>query len=425
MSILHQSIFISSVVCLLAILAGYRIYSQPSVPPPSALHTHTLLILMVRNEAAVIERSLSSIKGRGANYLLLCDTGSNDTTIALAEQTWRKNYRIHKTTFVNFETTRNECNKHGRAYAYELRGLGVELDYILLADADFVLHPRALQKPNYAVNMVQIHAGVAGHPHNALNMLISYEAFLFCKYRLWTHEFLDCSGPNVTAGHYDGFYYVDHADGSSRPEKTERDKRLLKEWLDKVNETDIRPRALYYLARAHEDAGEWTEALQVYKQHTEEQIFTNYQFYGRYRMAMITATAAVPSNVSMMPELVETLFLAAFSEHDGFFRREPLYQLAKYFRMRGHLSKCILYATAGMHLPQIDHDRMPLFLETYVYDWALEEELAFCLKHKGRRAESRAHYENILRVNQGRLDEAARKRVEEALENSGPSKGGA
>ena len=407
---LFQIFALSFTIGIISLLIGYFLHAPPPSVSPQ-LASHTMLILMVKNEAAVIERSLSSIKGHGVNFLLLCDTGSNDTTIQLAEKTWKKNYRIHKTSFINFETTRNECNSYARAYARDLRGMGVELDYILLADADFVMVPRHLQRPVYAVNMVQIHAGLAGHPHNSLNMLIGYETFIHCKYRLWTHEYLDC-GPNTTNGHYDGFYYVDYADGSSRPEKLTRDIRLLKAWLETVNETDIRPRALYYLARAYEDSGDWHEALKMYEAHQQEQIYTNYQFYSRYRMALVALMAAEATNKSMPMEVVESLFLMAFSEHDGFFRREPLYQLARYFRMRGHMSKCILYATAGMNLPQVDHDRMPLFLETHVYEWTLEEELAYCLKIKGRTVESKAHYVHILESNRGKLDKTTQERIE-------------
>jgi glycosyltransferase involved in cell wall biosynthesis len=367
---------------------------------------------MVKNEEQVIERMLSSAK-QGARFLFICDTGSSDGTLAIVERVWRKNYRIYQTNFTNFETTRNECNAHARIYLKDMRSLGVSLEYVLLADADFVYVERSPPPPpkggagesvaTLDINIIQIHAGVSGHPHNSLNMLIKYDTFIHCRYRLWTHEYLDCSAApgNISIGHYTHFYYVDYADGKSRPEKLTRDARLLEQWLLQVNETDLRPRALYYLARAYEDSGQLEKAMRTYEQHNAVQVFTNYQFYAKYRMALITMqqmynklnttttdakiSAAALHNADVN---VERAFMSALSEHDGYFRQEPLYWLARYFRQRGQLNKCIIYATAGLHLPSIDHDRMPLFLETQIQEWALREELVYCLKLKGRQEEN-------------------------------------
>jgi len=405
-----------------------RTSTQPQThATTTTLASHTLLVVMVKNEAAVIERMLTSFKYVGANYLFLCDTGSNDTTVQIAERVWQKNYKVYKTNFINFEVTRNDCNLYARMYAQKLRSLGVQLDYVLLADADFVLSAPAGggggkdasggALPEYDVNTIQIY----GTPHNALPMLIKYGVFDKCKYRLWTHEFLDCSpaasGGRAppTTGYFNAIHYIDHADGHSRPEKLTRDIALLQQWLDQVNTTDLRPRALYYLARAQEDSGQWADALQTYEQHNREQTFTNYLFYARYRMALITMNQVLSKNssdqIAYDDAIVESIFLNALNEHDGYFRREVPYWLARYFRSRGMFNKCILYASAGMHLPSIDFARMPLFLEMYVYDWAIEEELAFCLKYKGRVHESREHYKNILEKNAGRLDEVTLERI--------------
>lgn len=383
---------------------------------------------MVKNEEQVIERMLSSAK-QGARFLFICDTGSTDKTLDIVERVWRKNYRIYQTNFTNFETTRNECNAHARMYLKDMRSLGVPLEHVLLADADFVYVERFSaaggggvgSAATFDINTIQIHAGISGHPHNSLNMLIKYDTFIHCRYRLWTHEYLDCSAApgNVSIGHYTHFFYIDYADGKSRPEKLTRDIRLLEQWLKQVNETDLRPRALYYLARAYEDHGQLDKAMRTYEHHNAVQIFTNYQFYAKYRMALIIMQQMyeqLKSNTSSISlsnadDTVEAAFWSAIVQHDGFFRQEPLYWLARYFRQRGQLNKCIVYATAGMHLPAIDHARMPLFLETRVQEWALREELAYCLKLKGRDNESLHHYKHILASVGEKLDKDTLERI--------------
>ena len=430
-------VFISFCFLAFAMLLTFRTSTTTvtKADQSSSLARSTMLLLMVKNEELVIERMLSSAK-HGARFLFVCDTGSTDGTLAIVERVWRKNYRIYSTNFTNFETTRNECNGQARVYLKEMRSLGVKLDYILLADADFVYVERSAPPPpkgggksTFDINIIQIHAGISGHPHNSLNMFIKYDTFIHCRYRLWTHEYLDCSAAgNVSIGHYTRFYYIDYADGKSRPEKLTRDIRLLEGWLRYVNETDLRPRALYYLARAYEDDGQLKAAMQTYERHNAVQVFTNYLFYAKYRMALITMqnTFQDVMNVNLTDPRydgvlasadvkVEAAFWQAITEHDGFFRQEPLYWLARYFRQRGYLNKCIVYASAGLHLPSIDHDRMPLFLETHVQEWALREELAYCLKLKGRKEESVEHYKHILASE--KLDKETLERIKKEIGN--------
>jgi tetratricopeptide (TPR) repeat protein len=298
----------------------------------------------------------------------------------------------------------------------KLRG-GSEIKWVALADADFVVQMRWLAKePSFDVNTIQIHAALAGHPHNALHMLIHKDVFRWCRYRLWTHEFLECPQTilplgkrNTTFGHYDGFYHVDHADGKSRPEKVSRDISLLKGWLSAVNETDLIPRALYYLARAYEDAGNLIDAMDKYREHNTIQPFTNYLFYAKYRMALIHV------KLNKTYSVVERSFLDAYQEYDGYFRREPLYYLTRLARLNGLANKCILYGTAGMNTPPIDHARMPLFLEPALFEWALQEELAYCLIHMKQTQRAREIIQYVLETSPASLDAASKKRIQALL----------
>lgn len=365
----------------------------------------TVLVLLVKDEAAVIQRMLSSAQGVLANYLVLCDTGSTDDTLNIAARMWDKDKieSIFIGNFTNFQHMRNTCNLEVQKF---LQRHSATIKWIALADADFTVSPRALQEPTYPVNTIQIHAGIVGHAHNSLNMLIHAAAFPWCMYRLWTHEFLECA--YGIPGHYNGFFYVDHADGKSRPKKLTRDVGLLTQWLDQkaVDEPDLKPRALYYLARALEDQGKLEEALVAYEEHAAVQTFTNYQFYGKYRMALVHL------KLNHTHKIVERAFLEAHAEHDGYFRAEPLYYMARNARLRDQHNACILYGSAGLSAIQhMDHERMPLFLETAIYEWALQEELAFCLEVKGRKQAASALYRQILDTNPQSLDAESRERV--------------
>jgi glycosyltransferase involved in cell wall biosynthesis len=403
---------------------------------------------MVKNEAAVIERCISSFRGH-VDYVFLCDTGSSDATTYLARHAWKTAesttmFIDDRVRFENFEQARNQCKKHMEEELAR-RGLEEVIGYVLLADADFTMVTRTdgggerRLEPLFDVNMIQIHAGVSGHPHNALHMLVRYSVFKErCRYRMWTHEFLDCSeaargSSNAsvagvpTYGHHSSFYYVDHADGVSRPEKLSRDITLLQKWLrHQKNETDLRPRALYYLARAQEDSGQFKEALKTYALHDAEQSYTNYQFYSLYRQALIKLHLRNQNRLSVPFDEVERAFLLAHAHYDGYFRAEPLYHLARLHRLEqngnssGAISQCVIYASAAVHAPPVNHDRMPLFLDVYVYEWAAQEELAYCLSLLGNTAAHRRQvqrlYRDILDRNPATLDAASRKRIESAVE---------
>lgn len=378
------------------------------------------LVLMVKNEEIVLPRLLQSLPLEYIHGIVLCDTGSTDNTIAIAQaffakQKQRISFQLERLgEFVNFETSRNECKKRVRP----IDNVG-DNDWILLMDADFTVSVtgKDVQIPLYDVNTIQIHASTPLHPHNSLPMLIRATTFCnHCTYRLWTHEFLSCTQLHQTSGFYNDLYFLDHSDGKSRPEKSSRDARLLNQWLDQRGkldaEKDIVPRALYYLARAQEDAGNWSLALDTYRRHAQVETMTNYQFYSLYRQAMIEMKRQQQDNTKQL----ENLLHAAFGTYDGIFRREPIYYLARLYRQQGDYDKCILYGTAGMNLPTVDHSRVPLFLEPIIYDWVLEEELAFCLYKKMHYQKALTIFEKIKWKYGHTLDKASQQRLDEEIQ---------
>lgn len=362
----------------LSLFVGYQAIS--SSPPPEGgergegkgWNTSMVgVIIMVKNEALILERLLHSI-APNAQWLFVCDTGSTDGTRELAARTWKQNVETRFIgAFHNFETSRNLCMDAARSW------MPPQVEWLLLPDADFTLDqqpglPSTVMPSEFDLNIMQIRST----PNNALPLLVRASTFFgSCRYRLWTHEVLDCC--NATTGYYSFLYWVDHSDGSSRPGKLVRDINLLEEWIYHYNKTlspteqrqDLYARALYYLARAHEDAGHPEQALQLYRQHQLNQPWTNYQFQGRYRIALIKLSLfRAQSSDGGDWRSVESAFLDAYGGPDGYFRREVLYYLMWMCSELRQWNRCILYASAGLSAPPVDHSRMPLFLEPEKYD---------------------------------------------------------
>src|SRR5262245_49038382 len=90
------------------------------------------LVMIVRNESAVVRRCLDSVKGVISHWVI-CDTGSTDDTAIIIEETLKGiPGTLYRTPWVDFG--------HNRSLALQLaRG---KADYHLLIDADMVVNVR-------------------------------------------------------------------------------------------------------------------------------------------------------------------------------------------------------------------------------------------------------------------------------------------
>jgi len=362
---------------------------------PNVAQPRILVMSMVKNEEQIINRMF------GRFDVMICDTGSTDDTIQVS---MNQSVHIFKSPvgWINFEYNRNECLQATRTYMLS----HPEYTHVLLMDADHVISMQTESPIEYDVNIIQIHGDV----HNELPYLLSRNALLTgnCTYRLWTHEFLECTSTTLTHGHFSGFHFIHHQDGASRDTKHTRDIMLLSKWLTEINEPDLIPRATFYLASAYDAIGNHTIAQTYYLDHLNVETFTNYRFQSRYRLALIAVNAQKPSD-----ELT-SLFLSALDEYEGVERWEIYYYLARAARAHGHYNQCIMYTGAALQSPKLGRRFRPLFLEPVIYDWALEEERAFCLRAAGRALEAGTLYRAI--IDRGNVNNpAALKRMQDTL----------
>lgn len=344
---------------------------------------HYLIVSLVRDEAHAVGRLRASVE-RALWYTrvawLVCDTGSADGTLEIVSG-WA-NARVVKHEWVHFEHNRNACLEEARRME-----LGPRVYYWLL-DADHALETSSLGslRPAYDANMVSIRA----EPLNALPLLLSHRALHACRYRLWTHEVLECENDAhgiILWGYLEGAHVVDHRDGASRAGKFERDARLLERWLERhISDDDdhLVARALFYLAQSYEGTPNGTErALITYERHLTVERAHNYRYMARFRLALLRENAT---------QLLE----CATQEPEGLYRWEPWYYLARQARLQGRHGECVMYTSAALGAPPVRMERNPLFLQGAIYEWALREERAYCLHHAGYAREARREYERIL-----------------------------
>lgn len=307
------------------------------------------LNMIVRNEAARILRCLHSVAPYVSCYAIV-DTGSTDGTQTLIEEFFDKRDIpgvLSDAPFKDFSQARN-------AALNLARGVEGVYDYILLTDADMelVAEPGAFSKLTAkSYNILQKAGSLEYMNKRLLHRLTPGE------YRGVTHEYLDVgNSEDLHSAHF-----IDHADGSNRLEKYERDIRLLTKGLQD-DPTNVRYR--FYLANTYRDAGKHREAIHHYKQRIAMGGWDEEVWNSMYEMAKCWKDKKSEDHYV-------TGMLDAYSFRPS--RAEPLYDLARYYRDRGKNATAFMFATkARGTAPSKDL----LFVQPHSYKYGPLEEIS-------------------------------------------------
>lgn len=315
------------------------------------------LNMIVRNEADRIERCLAS----AAPYIrsaYILDTGSTDDTIEKIEVFCRANdisAVIRRGVFRDFSQARNDA--FGMAQIFSTHTGMPFTQFALLMDADMelrVTHPGAfgnLNATDRAYDMVQKAGGVAYPNRRILNLYKNPDH----PYVGVTHEYIDVD----SAGTIEGAFFQDHADGSNRSEKFERDARLLEADLKTDPENG---RSWYYLGNTYRDGGEPAKAADAYQRRIELGGWDEETHSTMMNLACCFKDQGDDAGY------VSTL-IDAFSFRPR--RAEPLYDLANYYREKGQNGAGLIFAKMGMNIKQPND---LLFVNEYVYSHGLRFE---------------------------------------------------
>ncbi len=310
---------------------------------------------IVKNESGRIERMLASV-AQFVDAFAITDTGSTDDTVAVTTKFFEHHKipgQINHAPFENWSQARNAALDAGRSYCR-----AHDIDYLLLVDADMELVVKDVIKflapktgPSY--DMFQ----QAGALHYMNRRLV--HAKTTGKYLGVTHEYLGVDAAGKID--QDVAYFVDHADGSNRPEKFKRDIQLLLEGLKTEPNNE---RYYFYLAQSYRDAGEHANAAKWYQKRVkaggwDEEVWQAQLMYAH-------CLKSLGDEAGFLREA-----LVAYDMRPK--RAEALYDLSRHYRDKSMNAPALAFAEAGLHLP-LSEDA--LFVNNYVYDVGLKEEVS-------------------------------------------------
>jgi hypothetical protein len=319
--------------------------------------------MIVKNESAIIERCLRAASGHFDSWVIV-DTGSDDGTCERIETILAGvPGQLEHRPWVDFGHNRTELMD----LAYE-----ESADWLLLLDADIVLevdgdlHDLLPKEGTVDAWLVDV---VGASEEYAMPYIVS-------GHRHWhyvgaTHEYIDTED-RVVRARLNGVRFRHHQDGGTRPEKFERDRRLLEgQLLAKGPDA----RTVFYLAQTCRDLGDIDSAIEHYGQRATMGGWDEEAFYARYQQGVLEMRRSWDAGVSTL--------LDAWSMRPT--RAEPLYHLATGYRERGGWPTAYLFAARGSTIPVPDDI---LFVDVPLYRWGLRFERSVAAWYVGNHEEA-------------------------------------
>lgn len=345
--------------------------------------------MIVKNEAARIERCLDSVKPYIACWSIL-DTGSDDDTCERITRTLAAiPGHIGKASFIDFGTTRNVALDDARK---------MECEYLLLVDAD---HELKVEKP-LVLSYLKAEAYSLIHVKNESKLqfpnvrLVRRDSKI--KYVGATHEYLNAN-PSDHITLQDGIWLLDHGD-SNRIDKYTRDLALLtaENKRDRGN-----PRTIFYLAQTYMGLNDVNNAILFYEKRAALGGFSE-EIY----VALLTL-ARIKMRLGYNFSDVYKTFHRAIQTNPA--RAEAWHGAAELARAAMCYHEAYELARCGLNLlPPADG----LFVEPWIYHWGMLDEYVVDAYWSGHLSEAGLAVRSLLQCPD--LDAKSRKRIEKNAE---------
>jgi glycosyltransferase involved in cell wall biosynthesis len=335
-------------------------------PSPLPQQPHKICLnMIVKDESAVIERCLDSVKHLIDTWVIV-DTGSSDNTPKIINNHLKGiPGKLYFRPWKNFEHNRNEALQLAKSKA----------DYILFMDADDVLEwSEKAELPPLTKDLYNMWRGTQAFTYHKPQLVKSDKPW---KWVGVTHEYLDCDEV-YTSEVLSDVRYVTKDDGASSvdPQKFYKNIHLLTEGLKKEPHNT---RYVFYLAESYRAAGEKAKALEWYQKAVDMNGWDQEVFWSLLQIGHHLRDLGLPS------QLVTKSYKRAleFRPH----RIEPTYYLAAVYNKEGEYGKAYSCLKAREFIEQ-PTEKDALFNEDWIAEYGLLFQLSICSYYLGHYQES-------------------------------------
>jgi glycosyltransferase involved in cell wall biosynthesis len=354
---------------------------------PAAQRRTVCLCMIVKNEAPVIRRCLDSVRPL-IDHWIIVDTGSTDGTQDIIREHMRDlPGELIERPWRDFAYNRSEALALARPHG----------DYSLVIDADDELEIREgfelcdLTADSY---LMDIHDAAVRYQRTQL-----MRSTLPWRYVGVLHEFATCDGA-ATSGHLPIVMRRNHDGARHRdPEIYHRDAKVLEAALANEADPGLIPRYTFYLAQSYRDCGQREPSLEAYLRRAELGGWDQEVFVSLYQAAKIK------EELGRDAEEVIALYQRAAGAVSN--RAEALHGAARFCRNHNEYERGYQFAQRGLAIPGPGDG---LFVEHWIYDFGLLDELAVSAFWAGRYAESEQACNRLLA--EGKLPAEHRDRVQ-------------
>jgi len=314
------------------------------------------VVIMVKNEAEVIEATLQPFFEAGIQHYVIFDTGSTDDTVSLTLDLFSK-YNIEhghvvEKPFINFATSRNDAIEAAEE-------IFPHAAFFFMIDAEWYMRnvKTLLEFCQSHINCTKDLYGVRlGHDtfKNYIPRLFrAHKGVRFCGA---VHEYINkITEVKVPDEAY--IYWNPSINGIEKSrQRWHRDCNILLEEHEK-NPSD--PRTVFYLAQSHACLQHHEQARFWYEKRCSMNGFYEENYIAHVRLAQAY------QDLDNWPQAL-FYFIRAYSMNPE--RVEPLVRIAKYYLKQNNFIVSFMFALQAVKIKQ--SDKYILFIDQHDYDFA-------------------------------------------------------
>jgi len=365
------------------------------------------LCMIVKDEEHIIKECLESMYKNVDRYDIT-DTGSTDKTKEIITE-------FFKEKKIPGEIYDHKWDGFGKSRTQSLKNCEGKADYAWVIDADDIFtgeitFPEDVELDAYSLRIKR-------------GDFTWWRSQIFRVKSGWVytgvlHEYAECPSKQADGSIKQGRlqaegYHIDARTLGARNvgiepiEKYKNDAEVFLKCLTDETDTNYEPenvRYIFYLAQSYFDSKQFDKAKEWYMKRAEAGGWEEEVFYSLFRVSICSSILGEPWEKTMQ------YFLSAWNFRP--IRAEPLYQIARIFRLSGHPRLGYLFAKQAKDIPFPSQDI--LFLANEVWEWQVLDEIGSTAFYVGQFQEGYDACMQLLKEN--KFPESERGRIMGNLE---------